>query len=211
MLGGPKQRALLAILLLRRGESVSSDRLIDQLWGERPPATAAKTVQGYVSHLRKALGDDVLLTRGGGYLLVAAPGQVDVDRFEAMAADARRALADGDASRASELLETALGLWRGEPLADLAYEPFAQGEIARLEEARLAALEDRFEADLMLGHDREVVGELEALVTLHPHRERLLGQLMVALYRCGRQTDALAAYRKGQRTLDQRARARTRP
>ena len=104
VLGGPKQRALLAILLLRRGEAVSSDRLIDQLWGERPPVTAAKTLQGYVSHLRKALGDDVLLTRGGGYLLVVASGQVDVDRFEAMAADARRALADGDAARAREVL-----------------------------------------------------------------------------------------------------------
>ena len=202
MLGGPKQRALLAILLLRRGEVVSSDRLIDQLWGEQPPVTAAKTLQGYVSHLRKALGDDVLLTRGGGYLLVAASGQVDVERFEAMAADARRALADGDAARAHEVLDAALGLWRGEPLADLAYEPFAQREIARLEDARLAALEDRIEADLMLGHERDVVGELEALVALHPHRERLLGQLMVALYRCGRQTDALAAYRKGQQALD---------
>ena len=134
---------MLAILLLRRGEAVSSDRLIDQLWGERPPATAAKTLQGYVSHLRKALGNEVLFTRGGGYLLAVAPGQVDAERFEAMAADARRALADGDASAARELLGSALGLWRGEPLADLAYEPFAQSEIARLEEARLAALEDR--------------------------------------------------------------------
>ena len=100
VLGGPKQRALLAILLLCRGEVVSSDRLIDQLWGERPPATAAKTLQGYVSHLRKALGDEVLFTRGGGYLLAAAPGQVDAERFEAIAADGRRALADGDAARA---------------------------------------------------------------------------------------------------------------
>ena len=176
--------------------------LIDQLWGERPPATAAKTLQGYVSHLRKALGDEVLLTRGGGYLLVAAPGQVDADRFEAMAADARRALADGDASRAREMLDAALGLWRGEPLADLAYEPFAAGEIARLDEARLAALEDRIDADLMLGDHRGLVGELEALVAVHPHRERMLGQLMLALYRCGRQTDALAAYRRGQQALN---------
>jgi DNA-binding SARP family transcriptional activator len=202
VLGGPKQRALLAILLLCRGEAVSSDRLIDQLWGERPPVTAAKTLQGYVSHLRKALGDDVLLTRGGGYLLVAAPGQVDAERFDVMAADGRRALADGDAARARELLDGALGLWRGEPLADLAYEPFAQREIARLDEARLAALEDQIEADQMLGHDRDVIGELEGLVALHPDRERLLGQLMLALYRCGRQTDALAAYRKGRDALD---------
>ena len=201
MLGGPKQRALLAILLLCRGETVSSDRLIDQLWGERPPATAAKTLQGYVSHLRKALGNEVLFTRNGGYLLVAAPGQVDADRFDAMAADGRRALGDGDASRARELLDAGLGLWRGEPLADLTYEPFAQREIARLDEARLAALEDRIEADLMLGHDRDVVGELESLVAVHPHRERLLGQLMLTLYRCGRQTDALAAYREGRDAL----------
>ena len=167
-LGGPKQRALLAILLLGRGEVVSSDRLIDQLWGERPPATAAKTLQGYVSHLRKALGDEVVLTRGGGYLLAAAPEQVDAERFEAIAADARRALAVGDASGARKLLGEALGLWRGEPLADLAYEPFAQREIARLEEARLAALEDRIEADLMLGQHRDLVGELEGLVARTP-------------------------------------------
>jgi YVTN family beta-propeller protein len=202
VLGGPKQRALLAILLLRRGEAVSSDRLIDQLWGERPPATAAKTLQGYVSHLRKALGNDVLLTRGGGYLLVVEPSQVDAERFEAMTADARRALANGDASRASGLLDAALGLWRGEALADLAYEPFAQGEITRLEEARLTALEDRIEADQMLGHDRDVVGELEGLVALHPHRERLLRQLMLALYRCGRQADALDVYRRGRQALN---------
>ena len=201
MLGGPKQRALLAILLLRRGEAVSSDRLIDQLWGERPPATAAKTLQGYVSHLRKALGNDVLLTRGGGYLLAVEPGQVDAERFEEMAADARRALANGDAPAARELLGSALGLWRGEPLADLAYEPFAQGEIASLEEARLAALEDRFGADLALGLHRDLVGELEGLVKLHPHRERLLGQLMLALYRSGRQADALDVYRRGRQVL----------
>ena len=201
-LGGPKQRALLAILLLRRGEAVSSERLIDQLWGERPPATAAKTLQGYVSHLRKALGNEVLLTRGGGYLLAAAPGQVDAERFEAMVADGRHALADGDAAGARELLGSALGLWRGEALADLAYEPFAQGEIARLEEARLAALEDRIDADLMLGQHRGLVGELEALVGRYPHRERLLGQLMLALYRSGRQADALDVYRRGRQALD---------
>jgi YVTN family beta-propeller protein len=202
-LGGPKQRALLAIVLLRRGEAVPSDRLIDQLWGERPPATAAKTLQGYVSHLRKALGNEVLLTRGGGYLLAASPGQVDAERFEALVADGRRALADGDAERARELLDAALGLWRGEPLADLAYEPFAQDEIARLEEARLAALEDRIDADLALGHDRGLVGELESLVGLHPYRERLRGQLMLALYRCGRQAEALDVYRRGRQALDE--------
>ena len=201
VLGGPRQRTLLGILLLRRGEVVSSDRLIDQLWGESPPATAAKTLQGYVSHLRKAPGNDVLLTRSGGYVLAAAPGQVDAERFEALAADARHALAGGDAAGARALLGSALALWRGEALADLAYEPFAQGEIARLEEARLAALEDRIDVDLVLGQHRGVVGELETLVGLHPHRERLLGQLMLGLYRSGRHADALDLYRRGRRAL----------
>jgi YVTN family beta-propeller protein len=200
-LGGPKQRALLAILVLRRGDVVSADRLIDLLWGERPPATAAKTLQGYVSHLRKALGDGVLLTRSGGYLLAAKSEQVDAEQFEAPVADARDALAAGDAARARELLVSALALWRGEPLADLAYERFAGGEVARLEEARLAALEDRIEADLALGRHRAVVGELEALVVVHPNSERLLGQLMLALYRSSRQVEALEAYRRGHRAL----------
>jgi YVTN family beta-propeller protein len=202
-LGGLKQRALLAILLLRRGEVVSSDRVIDQLWDERPPATAAKTLHGYVSHLRKALGDDVLLTRGGGYLLAAAPDQVDAERFEAIAADARRALSVDDAAGARVLLEEALGLWRGEPLADLAYEPFAQGAIARLEDARVAALEDRIDADLTLGLHSGLVGELEGLVTAHPNRDRLRGELMLALYRSGRQADALEVYRRGHLSLDE--------
>src|SRR3954462_3090589 len=121
-LGGPKQRALLAILVLRRGDVVSADRLIDLLWGERPPTTAAKTLQGYVSHLRKALSDGVLLTRSGGYLLEAKPEPGDAEQVEASGADARDALAVGDAARARELLVSALALWRGEPLADLAYE-----------------------------------------------------------------------------------------
>lgn len=200
-LGGPRQRALLAILVLRRGDVVSADRLIDLLWGERPPATAAKTLQGYVSHLRKALGDGVLLTRSGGYLLAAEPEQVDAEQFEAPVADARAALAVGDAARARELLVSALALWRGEPLADLAYEQFAGREVACLEEARLAALEYRIEADLALGRHRAAVGELEGLVGLHPNSERLLGQLMLALYRSGRQVEALDAYRRGRRAL----------
>jgi YVTN family beta-propeller protein len=201
-LGGLKQRALVAILLLHRGEVVSSDRLIDELWGERPPRTAAKTLQAYVSRLRKALGNEVLVTRNGGYALAAAPGQLDAERFEGIVADARRALADGDAAGARELLSSALGLWRGEALADLGYEPFAQAEIARLEEARLGAVEDRIDADLMLGQHRELLAELEALVARHPRRERLLAQLMVALYRSGRQADALDVYHRARRALD---------
>lgn len=200
-IGGPKQRALLAILLLHRGEVVSTDRLSDELWGERPPASAAKTVQAYVSNLRRALGDGLLVTRGHGYVLQTAPGQLDVDRFEALVDAGRTALGEADNRRASERLREALALWRGPPLADFAYEPFAQAEAARLEEERLAALEDRIDADLALGRHAALVGELEALVREHPLRERLQGQLMLALYRSGRQADALERYQQARRKL----------
>ena len=195
-LGAAQQRALLAVLLLHRGELVSVDRLVDELWGERVPVAAAKTVQVYVSQLRKALGAGVIVTQGRGYRLAAAPGQVNAARFEVLAAEGRRALAGGDAARARERLCAALGLWRGEPLAEFTYEPFAQAEIGRLHEARLAAAEDRIEADLALGADGELVGEIESLVAANPLAERLRGQLMLALYRAGRQADALAAYRQ---------------
>ncbi len=194
-LGGRKQRSVLAILLLHAGEVVSSERLIDELWGERAPASAAKIVQVYVSKLRKALGDGLLLTRRSGYVLQTEGVEVDVDRFERLATAARDALRAGDPRRAADCSREALGLWRGTPLADFAYEPFAQSEIARLEEIRLAALEDRGDAELALGDHAALVGELEGLVRAHPLRERLRGQLMLALYRAGRQTDALAAYR----------------
>jgi len=197
-LGPPKQRALLAMLLIHRGEPVSSDLLIDALWGETVPPSGVKLVQGYVSNLRKVLGDGLLVTRGRGYLLRVEDGQVDVDRFGALLAEGRRALTDGDARAASERLGEALGLWRGPALADFAYETFAQPEIARLEEARLSALEDRIDAELKLGEHTRLVGELEALVREHPARERLRMQLMLALYRSGRQADALAAYRDAQ-------------
>jgi len=200
-LGATKQRALLAVLLLHRGEPVSTDRLIDEIWGEQPPASANKLVQGYVSNLRKVLGDGRLVTQGRGYVLRIEPGQTDVDRFEALAARGRRALEAGDALTASAVLREALALWRGPPLSDFAYEPFAQPEIARLEEARLAALEDRIDADLASGEHARLVGELEALVREHPLRERLRGQLMLALYRSGRQADALDAYRDARRKL----------
>ena len=200
-LGAPKQQALLAALLLHRGQPVSSDRLIEQLWGEQPPSSAIKIVQGYVSNLRKVLGDGLLVTRGHGYVLQIESCQVDVDRFESLVAQGRRAMREGDGRGAAELLVEGLALWRGPPLADFAYEPFAQGERARLEEAHLGALEDRIEADLMLGCHRDVVGELEALVAAYPHRERLLGQLMLAMYRSGRHADALDSYRRGQRAL----------
>jgi YVTN family beta-propeller protein len=201
-LGGAQQRALLALLLIHRGEVVSTDRLIDELWGERAPPTAAKTVQGYISQLRKVLGGDAIGTRGHGYVLEVDSDQVDACRFEALVADGRSALADGDGATARQRLGEALGLWRGEPLADFAYESFARGEIARLGQARLAAVEDRVEAQLALGEHASLVGELEALVSRYPLRERLQSQLMLALYRSGRQAEALESYRKARAALN---------
>jgi DNA-binding SARP family transcriptional activator len=209
-LGGPKQRALLVVLLLRRGEVVSRDRLIDELWGERPPATAAKTVQVYVSNLRKALGDGVLLTRGQGYLLQATPGQIDADRVAALVREGRAGFGDGDPQRASDRLREALALWPSPALADFAYEPFAQGEIARLGEERVAALEDRIDADLALGRHAALIGELELLVGEHPLRERLQALLMLALYRSGRQAEGAGALSAGAPQADRRARDRAR-
>jgi YVTN family beta-propeller protein len=200
-LGGPKPTALLTVLLVHRGEAVSNDHLIDALWGEQAPASAAKIVQGYVSHLRKALGDGLLVTRGHGYLLDTTTSEVDVERFEALVAEGRLGLEAGDARVAAGRLRDALALWRGPPLADFAYERFAQAEIARLEAARLAALEDRIDADLALGEHAALVSELDSLVRQHPLRERLQAQLMVALYRCGRQADALERYQQARREL----------
>jgi DNA-binding SARP family transcriptional activator len=194
---------VLAILLLHRGEVVSADRIVDELWGERPPGRATKTVQVYVSRLRKALGDGVLVTRGGGYVLELNGESVDADRFSRLAGQGRRALDDGDPEGAREKLTAALDLWRGPPLADLAYEPFAQNEVARLEELRLVAVENRADADLALGRHAELVPELEALVREHPTRERLREELMLALYRSGRQVEALESYRDARRALDQ--------
>jgi DNA-binding SARP family transcriptional activator len=196
-LGGRKQRSLLAVLLVHANEVVSSDRLIDELWGEDVPPTAAKTVQVFVSRLRKVLGDDVLLTRAPGYLLRVDPGSLDLQCFEDLLPRARAA----DARVASAALQEALSLWRGPPLADFAYEPFAQAEIARLEELQLVALEGRIEADLALGRHPELAGELEALIARYPLRERLRGQLMLALYRSGRQAEALETYRSTRQLL----------
>jgi YVTN family beta-propeller protein len=200
-LGGPKQRAVLAVLLLHRGEVVSADRLVDQLWGQSAPPTAVKSLQVYVSQLRKALGDGMLETHGRGYLLQVEAKQVDVEQFLGLLERGREQLAAGDARGAAATLRTALALWRGPPLAEFAYESFARSEIARLEEFRLAALEERIEADLRLGRQAELVPELESLVRDHPLRERLRGQLMLALYRTGRQADALDAYHQARTTL----------
>jgi DNA-binding SARP family transcriptional activator len=202
MLGAPQQRAFLALMLLNANEVVSRDRIVDELWGERPPATAAKLVQVYVSALRKLLdpGRDVLVTRSPGYLLRVEPDALDLQRFERLVDEGRAALAAGSPAAASERLREALALWRGPALADLAFAPFAQAEIARLEELRLDGVCDRIEADLALGRGG-VVSELEALVAEHPLRERVRGQLMLALYRSGRQAEALAAYQDARRAL----------
>jgi DNA-binding SARP family transcriptional activator len=191
---GTKQRALLALLLLHANETLSRDRLIDELWGESPPATATKTVQVHVSRLRKALSAGngvgaVILTRERGYQLRVDPEQLDSHRFERLVAEGRTELAAGHPERAASAFESALAMWRGAPLADLADEPFAQRESGRLEDQRLAAIEDLGEAKLALGRHGELVGQLEALIGEHPYRERLRAQLMLALYRCERQAE----------------------
>jgi YVTN family beta-propeller protein len=200
-LGGPKQRALLAMLLLRANEVVSRDHLIDGLWGERPPPTAGHTLDSYVSRLRKTLGNGRLSRRPPGYVLQLEPDEFDLSRFERLLEEGRTRLAQGEAGEAAETLRAALALWRGPALADVLYEPFAQGESERLEERRLVALEDRLDADLGLGRGAELVPELEELVRDHPQRERLLGQLMLALYRAGRHAEALAAFQSARRRL----------
>ena len=200
-LGGSKQRALLAVLVLHANETLSTDRLIDELWPEQPPATAAKTVQVHVSRLRKALGEGPIATRAGGYRLEADPERIDARLYERLVADARLAIKEGRLDQAAATLEQARVMWRGPPLADLAYEPFAQGEIARLADLRLAAQELYVEARMALGAHAEVIGELEALVVEHPYRERLHAQLMLALYRCDRQADALQAFQDARRAL----------
>src|SRR5438067_3219183 len=186
-LGGQKQRALLAMLLLHANEVVSSDRLIDALWEDDPPETAPKALQVHVSQLRKLVGADRIETRAPGYVLRVRPDELDLSRFAALRA----------AGSAGEALE----LWRGQPLADFTYVRFAQSDIARLRELQLACREERIEADLAAGRHAEVVGELEALVSELPLRERLRGQLMLALYRSGRQAEALAQYQQARQAL----------
>jgi DNA-binding SARP family transcriptional activator len=197
--GGGRRRALLAILLVHRNEVVPADRLIDELWDGSPPASANKALQVHVSQLRKDLGSNgtSLRTRAGGYVLEVEPASIDVARFEQHVRDGERARADGRDGDAAHRLREGLQLWRGPPLVDFAYAGFAQDEIARLDELRLAALEERIDADLALARHRALVPEVDALVQANPLRDRLRGQLMLALYRCGRQADALEAYREG--------------
>ena len=207
-LGGKKQRGLLAILLLNANQVVSTDRLIDELWGETPPETAAKGLQVHVSQLRKVLEPDrasgesgqLLVTRAPGYILKLDPEQFDLERFRRLADEGREALSASDPEGAAAKLGEALALWRGDPLADLA-DAFAPREVSRLEEMRFAALEDRIEADLERGAHAEVIGELERLVAEEPLRERPRAQLMLALYRSGRQAEALDAYGTARRAL----------
>ena len=196
-LGGLKPRSLLALLLLHANEIVATDRLIAELWGEAPPATASKSIQVYVMRLRRELGAERLTTRAPGYVLHVEPDELDAAVVERLRGEARRA----EPARAAEKLRAALGLWRGPPLADLAYESFAQAEIGRLDELRLAVLEERVDADLACGRHADLVGELEALIAANPVRERLRAQLMLALYRSGRQAEALEAYRAVRREL----------
>jgi DNA-binding SARP family transcriptional activator/ABC-type branched-subunit amino acid transport system substrate-binding protein len=204
VLGAGKQRAVLAFLILHPNERLSRDRLIDAIWGERPPATAAKMLHNYVSQLRRALGADrssaPLETHGDGYVLRIGPGERDVDRFEELLRRGRALRAD-EPREAARVLGEALELWRGRPLAEFTYEAFARDEIGRLEELRLVALEERIEADLALARDHDLVGELRQLVDEHPLRERLRAQLMLALYRCGRQPEALEVYQDARRAL----------
>ena len=201
-LGGGRQRALLAVLLLHANEVVSSDHLIQELWGDKPPESAAKLLQGHVSQVRRAIdGDARLVTRQPGYMLRVEPGELDGEHFEQLVDEGRRALARGAAHEAAGKFREGLSLWRGAPLAEFTSDEFAQGEIARLEELRLTALEDLMDAELALGRHAALVGELEPLVSLHPWRERLRAQLMLALYRSGRQAEALQAYQETRRVL----------
>jgi predicted ATPase/DNA-binding SARP family transcriptional activator len=199
--GAGRQVTLLCCLLLHRGTVVSRDRLIDALWGARPPATAANALQVQVHSLRRLLGPDRIATEGTGYRLLVAPEETDAGRFEALLERGRDELERGEAGAAGEHLREAIDLWRGAAYQDVLYEEFAATEIARLEELRLDATELRIEADLALGRHQALVSELEGLVVRHSGRERLTRQLMLALYRCGRQGEALEAYRSAARTL----------
>jgi DNA-binding SARP family transcriptional activator len=199
-LGGQKPRALFAALALEPGRVVSVDRIVEALWPGDPPETAGHAVQVYVSQLRKSIGP-VITTRAPGYVLEVSAERVDAHRFARLAQEGRAALEGGDAAAAEVALREALALWRGPALADFVYEPFAQTQIARLEELRTVVVEERIEADLALGRHVELVSELEALVQAEPLRERPRAQLMLALYRSGRQADALAAYRTARETL----------
>ncbi len=199
--GPGKVRTVLGILLLHPNQLVSGDRLVDALWGDDAPASAANTLQGYVSSLRKRLGATVITTRSPGYVLTVDTEQIDACRFERLVSAGRAALKEDRAEAAQRLLCEALSLWRGDALADFAFYEFAQGEIARLHELRLVAAEERFEAELALGRHASIADGLASLARENPVRERLWGQLMIALYRCGHQAEALRALSELRRHL----------
>lgn len=200
-LGAAKERSLLAALALDPGAVVPVESLIAALWGEDPPGAARKTLQTYVWNLRQAFGDDVIATESPGYLLRIAPEDVDIGRFRSLVRDGETAMTAGDVARACAVLGDALALWRGEPFGGVAAHTGLAGEKARLMEEYLSALETRLSAELAAGRHGEVVGELAALVNEHPFRERLWGYLMVALYRCSRQADALDVYQRARDVL----------
>ena len=199
--GGVRQRAVLADLVLNANEVIPSEQLLVELWGEDAPLSAANALQAAISRLRRVLPAGRLTTTGPGYMLRLFPAELDATQFEQLIFEGRDALAAGTVADAVQLLDQAMMLWRGPPLTDFRYEPFAQAEIARLEELHLACLEERNEANLALGSAGALTAELGRMVTDHPLRERLRGQLMLALYRSGRQADALEAYRELRRTL----------
>jgi WD40 repeat protein/serine/threonine protein kinase len=194
-LGGPRQRTVLAHLILRANQAMDPDRLIDEVWGDEPPPAVRSTLRGYISHLRKALGPGLIERSSGGYVLRTERSAIDAVKFEGLVREGR-AILSADPAAAAQAFEQALGLWRGPALGDLADQASLLPEIARLEELRLAALEDRIGAELELGRHRELVPELETLVAAHPFRERLWLHLVTALYRSGRQGDALAAFQR---------------
>jgi DNA-binding SARP family transcriptional activator len=202
-LGRPKQRALLAALLLRAGAAIPREALVDALWGEAPPASAVQSLQVYVSGLRKVLGAERIETRGTSYRVVLEPGELDLERFEALVSGAWRDLDAARPDSAAGSLREALALWQGPALADLAAEPLVGAERERLEEARLHALELLGEAELALGRHDALLIELEALVAEHPFRESFRRQQVLALYRAGRQQEALGAYRAARAALDE--------
>ena len=207
-LGGPRQRALLAMLLLSANRVVSRDRLVDELLGPVSADSVDRVLRVQISRLRKSLGDDGgggsrIVSRAPGYLLRVESGELDLERFESLLSQARAASETRDHARTAAMLAEAESLWRGRPLADLEFEPFARIEVDRLEELRLVAAEERIDSELALGHHSRLVAELEAQVAAHPLREHLRGQLMLALYRCGRQADALEAYRTGRAVMSE--------
>ena len=199
----PRGRVLsfLSLLLVHRDATLHVDRILDELWGSADLRNAKNAVQVVASRLRAAVGDGALVSEGGGYALRVPRGSVDADRFEDGRLRGVEELARGEPWQAAETLREALGLWRGSPLVDVGEDGFAQPEIARLDDLRLTCLSERVDADLACGRHAELTGELEALVQQHPLRERLRGQLMLALYRAGRQAEALAEYRAARRAL----------